>query len=233
MIPESKYLYLFINLFVISIPLLRSFESRVAFYKGFKSLGLAILVTGGFFLIWDVIFTHMEIWGFNPKYLSGISLLGLPLGEYLFFVTVPFACVFTYKSLSVLIKKDLLGKYAKTISNFLIGFSFTIAAMYYDRWYTVTTFIFLGSFISFLQYREKPVWLGRFYLAYAVCLIPFFLVNGILTGTGITEEIVWYNNAENLGIRMGTIPFEDTFYGLLLILGTTYWYERFGKNKAD
>lgn len=105
--------------------------------------------------------------------------------------------------------------------------------MYYDRWYTVTTFIFLGSFISFLQYREKPVWLGRFYLAYAVCLIPFFLVNGILTGTGITEEIVWYNNAENLGIRMGTIPFEDTFYGLLLILGTTYWYERFGKNKAD
>ena len=43
-------------------------------------------------------------------------------------------------------------------------------------------------------------------------------MNGILTGTGINQEVVWYNNSENLGIRMGTIPVEDSLYSLSLML---------------
>jgi len=42
-------------------------------------------------------------------------------------------------------------------------------------------------------------------------LIPFIIVNGILTGTGIEGEAVLYNDAENLGLRMGTIPFKTAF----------------------
>lgn len=62
--------------------------------------------------------------------------------------------------------------------------------------------------------------MGRFYFAYLFVLIPFFIVNGILTGSFIDEPIVWYNNEENLNIRLGTIPVEDAFYGLLLILNS-------------
>ena len=224
---ETKYLYLLLNFFIIIVPLSRSFEPRIAFYKSFKSLWPAMAIVSGFFLVWDIIFTHIGVWGFNPKYLSGIYLFGLPLGEWLFFVTVPYACLFIYRVLNYFIKRDVLAKQTKNISNFLIGFSFALAAVYYDRWYTVTTFALLGSLVSYLQYREKPVWLGRFYLAYAVCLIPFFAVNGILTGTGIAAEVVWYNPAEIIGTRLGTIPFEDAFYGLLLVLGTAFFYERF------
>jgi lycopene cyclase domain-containing protein len=49
-------------------------------------------------------------------------------------------------------------------------------------------------------------------------LIPFFIVNGILTGSFIENEVVWYNDFENLGIRLFTIPIEDTVYAFTLIL---------------
>ena len=49
-------------------------------------------------------------------------------------------------------------------------------------------------------------------------LIPFFIVNGILTGTGIENEVVWYNNSENLNFRLGTIPIEDSIYAFSMIL---------------
>tara|TARA_B100001027_G_C16264851_1_gene331422 strand:+ start:1047 stop:1253 length:207 start_codon:yes stop_codon:yes gene_type:complete len=62
-----------------------------------------------------------------------------------------------------------------------------------------------------------------------VILLPFFIVNGILTGSWIENQIVWYDNLENLGIRMGTIPVEDTIYAYSMILMNLSLYEYFTK----
>lgn len=160
----------------------------------------------------------MGVWGFNPEYLSGIYLFSLPLEEILFFICIPYACVFTYEAVGFLSKKDYLKSYAPKITLILIAALFIIGVLHADRWYTSTTFLLCVLFLLYLHFILKPDYLGKFYLSFLFILIPFFIINGLLTGTGIESQVVWYNDAENLGIRMGTIPVEDTFYGMLLIL---------------
>ena len=228
---NEHYYYLLLNAFTLLVPLIRSFEPRIAYFKSFPSLAKAIALTGGFFLIWDIIFTYEGVWGFNPRYLSGIYLAKLPLGEWLFFVTVPFSCVFIYRVLNYFWPNDPLKAWSGRITQLLIFFSLAMAFLNYEKLYTFYTFLFLGLVLAFLLYKGATH-LGRFYRAYAVILIPFLMVNGILTGTGIEEEVVWYNNAENLGMRILTIPVEDTFYGMLLILGVVTLYEWFMEKSA-
>lgn len=62
-----------------------------------------------------------------------------------------------------------------------------------------------------------------FLIAYLIILIPFLVVNGLLTAI----PVVLYNDNENLGIRLYTIPIEDVFYGMLLIMMNVAGYERF------
>ena len=97
-----------------------------------------------------------------------------------------------------------------------------------DRWYTATTFLALAIALGILN-GSGARFIGRFLVTYAAILIPFFLINGILTGSFIQDEVVWYNDAENLGIRLGTIPVEDVFYGMLLILLNVVLFERWRK----
>ncbi|MFW5709998.1 MAG: lycopene cyclase domain-containing protein, partial [Bacteroidota bacterium] len=59
-----------------------------------------------------------------------------------------------------------------------------------------------------------------------IVLFPFLVVNGLLTGSWIQQEVVWYNNQENLGIRLFTIPVEDFVYGMELILLNVFIYEK-------
>jgi len=160
----------------------------------------------------------MGIWGFSSKYLSGLNLGRLPIEEIMFFVCIPYACVFTYDALTYLMKKDLWGPFQKAISIALISFSSLIGLVHFDKWYTFTTFFALAICLTFLQFVWKVSYLGRFYFAYFILLVPFFIVNGILTGMWIGEPVVWYNDSENLNIRIWTIPVEDIFYGMLLIV---------------
>jgi lycopene cyclase domain-containing protein len=98
--------YLLINIFTISYPLFKSFEQKVNMVSRWPALLPAIGLTGAFFIIWDAIFTAMGVWGFNDSHLIGLRLLDLPLEEWLFFLTVPYACMFIYEVMNYFVKKD-------------------------------------------------------------------------------------------------------------------------------
>lgn len=227
---ESNYLYLLLNLSTLSIPFLRSFEPKINFKSKWKALFPAIFITGIFFIIWDAQFTSKGIWGFNPDYILGIYFLHLPIEEWLFFIIIPYACIFIYEVLNYFLKRDYLGKIAPAISLFLAVALLLLAAIHSDKAYTSWNFLLCGFFLLIQYLFFKPAWLGRFYLAFCFGLLGFFYVNSFLTGSFTASEVVWYNANEFMGIRMGTIPVEDAFYGLLLLLMNVSFYEFF-KNK--
>jgi lycopene cyclase domain-containing protein len=227
------YTYLLINFFAILIPFIASFDRRNYFYSKWKYLFPAIAITGFLFIVWDMLYTSMGIWGFNPRYLTGIYIVNLPVEEILFFITIPFACVFTYDSLNYLIKKDLFGKISSIISFVLVAVLITVALLNLGKLYTSVTFLLTAAFILFHEIVLKSPYMGRFYFTYMFLLIPFFIINGLLTGTLIEEQVVWYDNTQNLSIRILTIPVEDSVYGLLLILMNVTLFEYFKKDRAN
>ena len=221
------YTYLLLLLASIAFPVSYSFESKIAFYKRWTSLFVSIAIVALFFIVWDIYFTRIGVWSFNPQYILGIYISELPLEECLFFIFIPYSCVFIYESLNYFIKEDYLKKYSKFITIATIVVLVAVAIMNTDKAYTFVTFILTASFLGFHYVLFKDKYLGRFYVAYLVHLIPFFIVNGILT----SYPVVVYNDQENLGIRLGTVPIEDSMYSLLMLLMNITLYEYFNGKK--
>ena len=183
------------------------------------------MLTMGVFIPWDVIFTINGVWGFNSDYFLGVEILSLPFEEWLFFICIPFACVFTHYAVLLYFPNLKLKKVTtKAISISLVLILFVLALVNYDKWYTLVNFSFAIP-LTWLVYKYNPQLLQHFLLTFLVMLIPFFIVNGVLTGSWIDNEVVWYNDAENLGIRIGTIPVEDSIYAYSMILMNLFFFE--------
>ncbi|MDQ3016175.1 MAG: lycopene cyclase domain-containing protein [Bacteroidota bacterium] len=212
------YLYLLIDFCAVIIPFLFSFHSKLQFHKEWKWFFPANIVVAAIFIVWDSQFTAMGVWGFNPDYVTGIRLFGLPIEEILFFICIPYSSLFTLHALKKVFDDFGIDDHARDgITYFLIGACFLLGFIFLSKWYTTTAFFAaaISLLIAKFYLKEK---IDLFYQMFGMILIPFFIVNGILTGSWIPGEVVWYNDAENLGIRMWTIPIEDTFYGLALLL---------------
>jgi len=223
-----KFAYLLIDVCAIIVPLIASFDRRIQFYKRWSAAFVSFFLSGIFFLLWDSYFTRAGVWGFNPDYLLGINLFNLPVEEVLFFLCIPYACMFSYHCLQVLWPRfSMPAKFASYLSWILIAGSLLTALVFRAHIYTCATFLLV---VCFILYAMRKPWIGRFYLCYGIMLLPFVIVNGLLTGSWIDAPIVWYNNSEIIGIRLLTIPVEDVFYGLIMIGSQVALYERRNTN---
>jgi lycopene cyclase domain-containing protein len=208
----------------LSYPIAQSFEWRITYYKKWKYLFPAILIMCAIFIPWDIIFTSYGVWSFNDRYTSGIKIFLLPIEEWLFFIVVPFACVFLYEVLIYFIKKDYLYPITTWVFAVLSVLLLTFAIVNITKIYTSLTF-FLTAIALIITVYFNPHWKGRFLMMYLVSWIPFLILNGALTGNFTEEAVVNYNPSEFMGIRITTIPLEDSIYSLLMLLIVVSVYE--------
>lgn len=216
---NTHYTYFAILLFSILGPLALSFDKKVAFYKHWKQVFGAMLLPAFFYVVWDIIFTQRGVWSFNHLYITGIKYFNLPIEEMLFFFVVPYCCTFIYACIKSYFPKLQSNKTTGLILNSLAVIFFVVACFNFNRDYTFYTFLFCSIFILFILSRKFNQ--AAFLVSYLIILIPFLIVNGFLTAI----PVVIYNDAENLGIRIFTIPFEDVFYGMLLVMMNCLGYE--------
>jgi len=221
-----RYTYLYIDLFTILVPLLASFHPRLQFYRQWKAFWPANILCSLLFLLWDAWFTHAGIWGFNKNYVLGWYVYNMPLEEVLFFICIPYACVFSYYCIQLLwIRETAYRRAGNILSGGMIVLLVTAVVLYHDKAYTAVTAILLLVFIIYNSYIRKNHWIVALYISYGIMLLPFLVVNGLLTGSWIAAPVVWYNPQEIINIRILTIPVEDIFYGLLMVGTNTMFYE--------
>ena len=226
-----KFTYLLIDIFSLAGPFMLSFDKKVAFHKNWKALFTAVFLMSIVFIPWDIAKTAKGVWGFNPDYITGIYFFNLPVEECLFFICIPYACVFIYECLNAYIQRDILFKLHRPIITFLALCLLYTGIINYNKWYAAITFPYAGIMLLLMLFVFRSKYLSRFFLAYLVTLLPFLLVNGILTGSFIKEPIVWYSSSEIFNIRIGTIPIEDTVYNLGMLGTVIIFYEYYKSRK--
>ncbi|SIT20372.1 lycopene cyclase domain-containing protein [Chryseobacterium gambrini] len=226
-----QYTYLLINFFTVIVCFIFSFHHKIKFNRHFKAFILASSIVALFFIVWDIWFTKIGVWWFNDKYLLGLRIVNLPIEEILFFICIPFSCIFTYFCLDKFFRLDWKPEMEKIFVIFSI-LTLVILALYCnDRIYPFMTFLTTAISLFVLYFILNARWIGKASFIYLILMPGFLGVNGILTGTGLDSPIVNYNPEHFLGIRILTIPIEDTVYGYEMILWNIFLFQKFKKKE--
>lgn len=229
----QAYTYLLINFLTIIICFVYSFDRRIQFNQHFLSFIKASTLVAIPFILWDAWFTKIGVWWFNDTYLIGNRILGLPIEEWLFFICIPFSCVFTYYCLTKFFNLKWANAFNTIIVFVTIIVCSVVALLFYNKTYTLVTALITIATLIYLHFIAKVDWIGQASLVFTILMLGFFPVNGVLTGTGLESPIVNYNSNEFLTIRLFTIPIEDAVYGYTQFLLNIYFFNYFSKNKQS
>lgn len=219
----ALYFYLLIG--SLSIPLLFS-VFYMDFIKKWNHFFLSTTLVASVFLIWDALFTVKGIWGFEEKYCLGIKILEMPIEEWLFFFVIPFCSLFTHFAFFYKFPHKKINKNSTVVITVLLMIiSLVLILTNYSKAYTSVNYTFLLAILSIGLFTNIEL-LQRFYISFLIILIPFFIVNGVLTGIATEIPVVWYDATENLGIRLFTIPIEDVGYAFSMLFGNLLLFEK-------
>jgi len=206
--------YIALDLLILLFPFLLTFVWKTKYYRFFKPLAGSIIIVGGIYILWDALVTARGDWWFNEQYLLNIPHpLGLPLEEILFFVVVPYACLFIYENLIYFIKERTFS-IPKWLFPLFAVILLIAGAYFYHQEYTILALWSVAVFFLITTWKYPEIFRSSHYWLYLlISFVPFIIFNYLLTSI----IIVYYNPNAIWGIRVGTIPLEDFFYNFSLL----------------
>jgi len=213
-----RFEYLLFDALVLLPPLLTGLLVRSPLRRRLPTLFKAVLLVALPFVAWDAAVEGRH-WWFNPRFISGLKLFGLPVEEVLFFIAVPFACVFLWETAFHGEKarpRWSWVQYAVLGCALLSGFAWAVGKEY--------TAFALGA-LSLSALLDLALGTGlyaspRFWALQVAVAGLGFVFNGYLTSRPVVE----YGPEYFLGVRIWTVPLEDFFYGAALVGSVTVVY---------
>ncbi len=220
-----KFEYLVFNAIILTGPLVFAFDKRVRYVRYWPMALLATATILPVYIIWDSLVTGKH-WWFNPAYTTDIRIAGLPPGEWLFFITVPFACLFIWQILITLYNR---GQWRNPLNIYYVFLLTVPAALFF----LITGKIYTGLVFAAIGLAALLDWIsGSRVLAQKHTLIYFGILSGLIlvfNGYLTARPVVLYGESFQLGIRIITIPAEDFLYGFSHILMCTTVFQALKK----
>lgn len=217
-----EFTYYIFNLLVFLPVLILSFLTDVKPHRHIRGLLAGYLLVSLPFILWDIWAVSAGHWGFNDRYVTGPYLFNVPVEEYLFFLTVPFALIYVWGVIKkFVVDRSMAGIVPLLLFGTAAGVSVWMLINYWSNGYTrsaaiATLIAVLVAVVSRIAYT----W--RFWTFQLVLLGLFLVFNSFLT----MLPIITYGPDAIIGFRIGDIPIEDFFFNfafanLFLIVYTT------------
>ncbi|WP_316842172.1 lycopene cyclase domain-containing protein [Pedobacter gandavensis] len=219
--------YLLLALSILLIPTLLLFVKKTNFNQTIKLAIPAVFITGLIFSLFAILFVIFNAWVFNPSYLSGVFLWLIPIEEGLFYMTSCLAGIAIYQALNAFFPENALDKFSLSFSNLMLGICIAMLFFAHMKWYSTLSFGVLFLLVFYTEYINKLRFSYRFYRAYMVSLVLFYLAYGLIS----MLPVISYK--DTLDLRIGLIPFESHFYFMAMLLLSIYLFELFkSRSKA-
>ncbi len=217
-----KFEYLLFNLIVLIGPIVSQFNHQI---KHISQWRLKLRTNGIVaipFILWDALVTGSH-WRFNEAYTLDFRLLGLPIAEWFFFITVPFGCLLVWETLPHAKLSTSLRPLRYIRTALYAALPIGIAVFSTGMQYTGLVICCFGL-VALMDTLLKTDLLGqpKTYLYLAIVAGLIFVFNGYLTA----RPVVLYGEAYQIGYRILTIPIEDFGYGFTLALLNAMLYEK-------
>lgn len=227
----AKYLYLLFNCIVAVPVLILSVKSDVKIHSNWRALLWVFGCVSVPFTLWDIWAAKNGHWLFNDRYITGITILTLPIEEILFFLSVPFAMLYVWGVVQKHVKDRPLGR--SVIDGCLVlvsGIAVTLLVSNWGKGYTRSVLpAVLATNLLLVTNRLRLS--SRFWVFQLYHLVLFVVCNTFLTALPIIE----YGQGSIIGVRFGTVPVEDFTFSFalnttsLLIWGTLQYHNEANK----
>jgi len=192
-----------------------------------KAFFFSVALTGVFFCLIIFLFSLLNILSFNLKLSAyGPFVAGLPVAMLLPAFLAPALGLWTYLFLNNRFPNNNLEKFSLSVSNLILGICAAMSFFGYLKWYTLITFLILFILLLYIEYKNKLRFMYRFYRAYAVLLVPFYILCLAIKNA----SFLILNGNAGLKLNLFSLPIEAYFSFMGILLTAVYLFEFF-KNK--